>query len=147
MWLITISPYHHSTSNSLISLEHRAYGPEHGTSEFVSRFLASLSTCWRFSDKWWHVTMFPPVLNSRSEGELVAGIHRYFLTSTDIGPYKICLIISQIPFYFFQNSFFSIFNFWEFWFFLFDFWESILFYFFAFYSYYTNKNINIVFLM
>ena len=27
--------------------------------------------------------MLPPVLNSRSEGELVTGMHRYFFTNTD----------------------------------------------------------------
>ncbi len=41
----------------------------------------SWSTLSGLSADLWHVTMFPLVLNARSEGALVAGMHRYFLAS------------------------------------------------------------------
>lgn len=40
--------------------------------------------------------MLPPVLNSHSEGELVAGMHRYFFTNTDNRGYTLLFCRHQI---------------------------------------------------
>ncbi len=53
-------------------------------SYFIPGFFAwktSILTLVGFKHVRWHVTTFPDVLKSLSEGELLAGIQRYFLAS------------------------------------------------------------------
>ena len=65
---------------------------------YFYRFLAkntSMSTFSGFSSDLFLVTTFPAVLNMRSDDELVALMHRYFLLSLDRAGYDAALSFHQ----------------------------------------------------